>query len=162
MPHQVKRTLTEIVVVHDHDERKESAEFRKTKARLKKDGHYRCWVCGSTEDLQAHHFGCEWSLQDQCDFEKLKAFCEEWDPYGYGRLLRNQPITSVDDIRNVLMLCREHHLSGDIDGVANGIHDITFPIWISQKLAKEGEDPVPEDAAELQEEMRDGDVSAEK
>lgn len=143
--HETIRLLTEVVITPAHVDRTESTEFRHSKYRLHADGHFKCWVCGVTEGLQVHHFGCEWSLQNICDFEKLKAFCEEWDPYGYGKLLRNIPITSTDDVRNMLVLCLQHHIGGTKDGAANGIHEITFPAWIVQKLAKPGEDPVPQD-----------------
>lgn len=155
--HEMVRHLTEVIITPEHAERAESAEFRHSKERLKADGHYQCWVCGAMENLQVHHFGCEWSLQNVCDFEKLKEFCEEWDPYGYGRLLRNQPITSADDVRNMLVLCQEHHTGGAKDGASNGIHEITFPAWIVQKVAKPGEDPIPQDGEkpeQLLEEMK--------
>ncbi len=143
--HEIVRHLTEVIITPEHAERTESAEFRHAKERLKADRHYKCWVCGATENLQVHHFGAEWSLENVTDFEKLKAFCEEWDPYGYGRLLRNQPITTVDDVRNMLVLCQEHHTGGTKDGAANGIHEITFPVWLIQKICKQGEDPVPQE-----------------
>lgn len=138
--HKTIRHLTEEVITPEHVKRTESEEFRKNKERLKDDGHFKCYICGSTENLQVHHFGCEWSLENDCDFEKLKAFLEEWDPYGYGKLLKNKPITSVDDIRNLLVLCEYHHIH-PIDG----IHETTFPVWIIQKLAKQGTEPVPEE-----------------
>jgi len=144
--HAETRTLHEIVITPEHAERAESAEFRAAKERLRADGHYRCYVCGATEQLQVHHFAVEWSLEGAADFAKFKAFIEEWDPYGYGRLLRNQPIASVDDIRNMLVLCQSHHTGVDHadGGSGTGIHEITFPAWIIQKLAKDGEDPVPQ------------------
>lgn len=143
--HETIRHLTEVIITQGHVCRTESTEFLHNKDRLKADGHFKCWVCGSTEDLQVHHFGCEWSLQNVCDFEKLKAFCEEWDPYGYGKLLKNIPIASADDVRNMLVLCLQHRLGGTKDGVANGIHEITFPAWVIQKLANSSEDPVPQE-----------------
>jgi len=144
--HEQKRTITEIVITPDHADRTTSAEFRHSVERLKADGHYRCWVCGVIENLQVHHFGCEWSLQNVCDFEKLKAFCEEWDPYGYGKLLKNIPMTSADDVRNMLVLCQEHHTGVDHEdgNSGTGIHSLSFPIFVIQKIAKQGEDPVPQ------------------
>lgn len=144
--HIQRRTLHEIVITPDHVKRTESAEFRQSKERLKADGHYKCWVCGITESLQAHHYGIEWSLANAADWDVVKAFCEEWDPYGYGRLLRNQPMTSADDIRNMLILCQEHHTGVDHadGGSGTGIHEMTFPVWLVQKLAKPGEDLVPQ------------------
>lgn len=145
--HEMKRTITEIVIDPSHVDRTESSEFRHSKERLKADGHFKCWVCEATANLQVHHFGCEWSLQNVCDFEKLKVFCEEWDPYGYGKLLRNKPIFSADDVRNMLVLCQSHHTGVDHadGGSGTGIHSLTFPAWLVQKLAKEGKDPVPQD-----------------
>jgi hypothetical protein len=144
--HIIERKLRETVITPDHVKRTESEEFRHSKERLRVDGHYQCWVCGATNDLQVHHFAVEWSLQSLADWDKVKAFVEEWDPYGYGRLLRNQPMTSADDVRNMLVLCQEHHTGVDHEdgGSGTGIHEMTFPVWIIQKLAREGEDPVPQ------------------
>lgn len=144
--HIQRRTLHEVVITPDHAKRTESAEFRASKERLKADGHYRCWVCGTTENLQVHHFGIEWSLAGVADWAKAKEFVEEWDPYGYGRLLRNQPMTSADDVRNLLVLCQAHHTGvdhADHDS-GTGIHSLTFPVWLIQKLARAGADPVPQ------------------
>ena len=138
--HKSEKTIREVIIYPDHVERKESAEFRKSKERLKEDLHYKCWICGCIEHLEAHHFACEWALVEDVDFDKLKAFVEEWDPYGYGKLLKNKPIESVDDIRNMLVLCESHHRKPE-----DGIHETTFPVWIIQKLAKEGVEPVPEE-----------------
>lgn len=150
--HKEVRHLTEIVIYPDHAERKESAEFRQAKERLKEDGHYKCWVCGTTDHIQVHHMA-EWAFANDIDFNKLKAFIEEWDIYGYGRLLKNQPLTTVDDIRCLICLCQEHHTGGLTDGVANGIHQISFPAWLVQKLAKTGAGPVPDDEKELEREL---------
>ncbi len=143
--HQITRRLVETVNDPTHLKRIESKEFRLSKKRLKMDGHYKCYICGITEHLQVHHYGAEWMFAEVIDFDKLKEFCEEWDAYGYGKLLKHTPIKSVDDVRNCLVLCREHHNSGDSDGAANGIHNITFPAWISQKLVRTGFDTVPQD-----------------
>ncbi|WP_407308119.1 hypothetical protein [Desulfosporosinus sp. SB140] len=82
--HETIRHLTEVVITPEHAERTESAEFRHAKERLKTDGHFKCWVCGAIENLQVHHFGAEWSLENITDFAKLKAFCEEWDHMDMG------------------------------------------------------------------------------
>ena len=151
--HAMQRTLREIVIVPDHVHRTESAEFRRSKERLKADGHYRCWVCGTTENLQVHHFAMEWSLANVADWSQTKTFVEEWDPYGYGRLLRSQPVTSADDVRNMLVLCQDHHTGVDHEdgGGGTGIHQITFPVWLIQKLAKPGADAVPQAGETVQE-----------
>jgi len=144
--HAIVRHLTEVVITPEHADRTESAEFRRNKERLRADGHDSCWVCGTKDGLKLHHYGCEWSLLGVCDPAALKAFCEEWDPYGYGRLLRSEPIGSADDMRNLLWLCQEHHTGVDHhDGNSStGIHSLTLPVWVLQRLAKKGEDPVPQ------------------
>ncbi|MNJ00716.1 hypothetical protein D3C73_1601280 [compost metagenome] len=51
----------------------------------------------------------------------------------------------------MMVLCQEHHTGGvSSDGVANGIHNMSFPTWISQKIAVDGKDPVPDNREELQ------------
>lgn len=144
--HKQAKKLYEVIVIPGHVERKESKEFKKSKQRLKDDGHYECWICGSKEDLEVHHYAAAWSLSNVVDFEKLKKFCEEWDPYGYGKLLKNKPIETVDDVRNMLVLCQDHHTgNSDIEKCGTGIHNITFPTWIIQKVAKDELNPVPQD-----------------
>ncbi|MFC4526401.1 hypothetical protein ISN76_12985 [Dyella halodurans] len=136
--HVESRTLKDFVVDPDHDQRTESPEFRHTKKRLHDDGHMQCWVCGSLDKLQVHHLFCEYMFANVVDYDNLKAMAEEWDVYGYGRLLKKQPVLTPDDIRNMMVLCQTHHT-----GVSRGIHDITFPTWISQKMALKGACPVP-------------------
>jgi hypothetical protein len=138
--HVIRRRLTEIVITPEHVRREESEEFHRNKERLREDGHWRCFLCGTTDALQVHHFACEWSLWPDADPEKVKTFCETFDPYGYGRLLRHKPLTSPDDIRNLLVLCETHHIAAE-----TGVHSITMPIWLIQGLAKTGEDPVPQE-----------------
>lgn len=130
----------------NHEDRTESPEFREAKARLKADGHMKCWVCGTTEGLQVHHAALEWSTRALADFDKIKAFVEEFDPYGYGRLLRNQPITSVEEVRCCLVLCQKHHTGIDSTdgGMGTGIHDLDWPTFLMQKLSRSGIDPVPQ------------------
>lgn len=146
--HKTIRHFTETEIVPEHIKRKESSDFRHSKERLKLDGHYKCYICGEADEekLQVHHLGCEWSLQNVCDFSKLKEFLLEWDVYGYSRLLKNLEIKNADDIRNMLVLCSQHHISGSNDGASNGIHEITFPIWIMQKLSIDNENPIPQNS----------------
>lgn len=154
--HEIKRTLTEVVIDPSHAERTESAEFRKNKKRLKTDGHFFCWVCGTTENLAVHHMA-EWMFANIVDFDKLKVFVEEWDIYGYGRLLKNKPLTSVDDLRGLIVLCHRHHTGVDhADGNSGtGIHNVSFPVFLIQKLAKTDKDPVPQDGQRPEEVLKE-------
>lgn len=129
--HIDRTTLKESVLIPEHEERKESSTFRKSKKRLKEDGHYKCWICENTEHLEVHHFLCSWSMQNVCDYDKLKELVVLFDIYGYGKKLNDIPITSVDDIRNLIVLCLKHHRQ-----TFTGIHELTFPTWILQKVTK--------------------------
>jgi hypothetical protein len=145
--HIESRTIKDFVIDPDHGQRSESEVFRKAKQRLKEDGHFKCYICGSTEHLQVHHRASEYMFKNITDYDKLKEFCEEWDLYGYGRLLKNQPINTVDDIRCQMVLCQKHHTGVDHENnkTGTGIHDLTFPSWIIQKLCLEGANPIPQD-----------------
>lgn len=140
--HVEKRTLHDYVIDPDHAERNESALFRQTKERLKKDGHYKCFVCGGTENLQVHHLACEWMFANVVNYAKLQNVLQAFDPYGYSTKITN-PITSVDDVRNMLVLCQPHHTGVDHkDGSGGtGIHALTMPSWIAQAVCNTS--PVP-------------------
>ena len=147
--------LKDIVITPAHSDRTASPEFERSVSRLKADGHYVCWVTGLKDgdkypdgeivNLQVHHLGCEWSLQGFVDYDKLKTFLETFDVYGYGRLMKNIPLTSVDDVRNMMVIGQRHHTG--VNKTANnatGIHELVFPMWIIQAMAKQNEDPVPQ------------------
>lgn len=144
--HVEHRTLKDFAVDPDHEQRTESAEFREAKRRLHEDGHMACYICQGTENLQVHHRACEYMFAGVVDFDLLKLFCEEWDLYGYGKLLKAKPITSQDDVRNQMVLCQAHHTGVDHEdgGGGTGIHAVTFPTWIIQKLALAGANPIPQ------------------
>lgn len=36
-----------------------------------------------------------------------------------------------------------------------GIHCLSFPVWVIQKLAKQGEDPVPQEGETLEEVLKE-------
>lgn len=153
--HMEKRVIHDFAVDPDHHDRFESDEFRDAKSRLRQDGHYHCYICGTTEHIQVHHRAAEYMFQNVVDFDKLKEFCEEWDIYGYGRLLRNKPITTLDDVRNQMCLCQAHHTGVDHEdgGGGTGAHSLTFSSWIIQKLALPGANPIPQKGETFQDAM---------
>lgn len=144
--HIEAKTIRDIVIDPDHAARTESAVFAEAKKRLKADGHYKCWICGSTDNLQVHHFAAEYMFATIADLDKVKEFVEEFDVYGYGRLLKSQPIVSIEEVRCLMVLCQTHHTGVDHEdgNSGTGIHSLTFPSWIIQKLAKNGCNPIPQ------------------
>ena len=141
--HIANKLLKETVIIPNHAERTESEQFNLTKKKLKEDNHNECWICGSKDDLNVHHFCLEWCFEENADFDKLKEVCEIFDIYGYSKQMKDIPITSVDDIRNMMVLCRKHHMDYS-NGCKNGIHDISFPVWLYQKICKNITETIPE------------------
>lgn len=141
-----QKTIHDFAVDPDHADRTESPEFADAKRRLKEDGHYKCYICGGTENLQVHHRAVEYMFANLADWDKVKEFVEEWDIYGYGKLLKNKLLTSKDDVRNQMVLCQEHHTGVDHEdgGGGTGAHGLTWSSWIIQKLARPGCNPVPQ------------------
>ncbi len=144
--HIEQRTIHTAVIDPDHGDRTESPEFTAAKHRLKEDGHYKCYVCGTDKNIQIHHRISEYMFNNITDYAKLKEKVEEWDVYGYGRLLRNKPITSVDDIRNMLALCQGHHTGVDHENnkTGTGIHDVDMSTFWIMVVALDGANPVPQ------------------
>lgn len=148
--HMQSRILHEAVIVPEHAERKESETFRKAKKQLKEDGNAKCWICGKTKadgvSIESHHMWAEKSLENCVDFDKLKALCELFDIYGYASKMKDVPMTTVDDIRNQCCLCSLHHrMSDKLDGNSGvGIHNLTFPAWVIQKVCKDDMNPIPQ------------------
>lgn len=144
--HAENRVLHDFAVDPDHADRSDSPEFNASKKRLSEDGHYKCYVCGSDQNIQIHHYHCEWMFANVADWDKVKVAAEAFDIYGYGRLLKNKPITSPDDIRVMMALCQAHHTGVDHQdgGGGTGIHEVSHPTWNAQKIALDGADPVPQ------------------
>lgn len=162
--HVESRTIRDVVIDPDHADRIESATFRKAKERLKEDGHYKCFICGTTDNLQVHHFAVEYMFETIADLVKVKEFVESFDPYGYGHLLRQQPLTSIEEVRCLLVLCQTHHTGVDHEdgNSGTGIHSLTFPSWIIQKLAKDDANPIPQPGETVQQTMDDVKISEVK
>lgn len=144
--HMEQRLIKDWVVDPDHAARTESSVFRKAKERLKEDGHYKCFICGTDKNIQIHHFVAEYMFENIADLDKAKEIAEIFDVYGYGKLLKNQPLTSIEDVRCLMALCQTHHTGVDhADGNSGtGIHSLTFPSWIIQRVARDGANPVPQ------------------
>lgn len=144
--HIESRTIHDVVVDPDHANRTESETFRKAKERLKQDGHYKCWICGTDKDIQIHHFVAEYMFENIADLDKAKEVAETFDIYGYGRLLKHQPLESVEDVRCLMALCQTHHTGVDHadERSGTGIHSLTMPSWLIQRVARDGANPIPQ------------------
>ena len=144
--HIQQRTIHDDVIDPAHADRTGSAAFRAARERIQADGHWQCWICGTTEHLELHHFIVEYELKTIVDLDEMKTVAEALDVYGYGHLLRNKPLTDPEDIRCYMVLCRPHHIGVDHadGGSGTGIHSATFNTFLIQRVAKKGWNPVPQ------------------
>lgn len=134
----VVKTFIESIFIPEHNPRKKnsSSVFRRAKKKLKADGNWRCFVCGKKTDLSAHHI-VPWSQANNVDFAKLQNFLLVFDPYGYNQAMKDVPILSIDDIRNLMTLCSGHHQSENTNDDQGGIHSMSAVGWILQIVRKD-------------------------
>lgn len=130
--HEVTKTLHEDVIYPAHEKRTESSLFRENKEYLVAKLDTPCFICGSKENREVHHI-FEWSTFPALDPKKMQNVLKIFDFYGYSKDDPHSPITSPDDKRNLVVLCELHHRGED-----NGVHAITFPIWIALSALKPG------------------------
>lgn len=133
--HMVKKTIEEMIYYPEHDKRHETETYRKNREKLV--SQHGCYICNTTKNLEAHHYGCEWAEWHNADPKKLREFLLTFDVYGLSHKI-SAPLTSVDDIRNLMILCSKHHRHK-----LYGIHHMTFPYWIMQKIKKEDVKLIP-------------------
>ena len=118
-------------------------------------GNQGCFICGVTAedirtkpqfkacgDIQLHHCLAQFALENGVDVDKwnntvIPLFNEGiiWNP---NKLKLTAPMSAkqIHDFvnfgnANMLPLCQKHHR-----GKYTGIHNLTYPIWISQKFLK--------------------------
>ena len=143
--HEEKETLIVDINIPGHEARVTTQLFKDSKQLLIKRVGGRCWVCNKTAlesglPLEAHHHPIERSLANMIDWDLFKTDCEAgiWGHYtaafNWDKFDANDPYPFVDDMTvNGLLLCKEHHT-----GKNEGIHDMPYPIWITQRYGKEG------------------------
>lgn len=135
--HTVTEHLTLIYAYPAHEPREHTPEyhyFNAARARMKKLGLLKCWICGTTENVELHHNACEFALSQAVDWEKFAADHLDWH------------ISSDEDFKRMiegegalLPLCVLHHRG------IEGIHTIHMPAWTTLKYLIEG-GIVPEQA----------------
>lgn len=134
--HEIHRTVSFVEDDPAHEHRRSTAAFERNRKKLVKE-QKSCWLCGATDRLEAHHFLLEWMYETKADYEQLYARAQRMDIHGYAARLKLKPVTSVDDIRNLMLLCEPHHR-----GKGTGIHDLTWAAWIAQATTVKGFNPL--------------------
>jgi hypothetical protein len=140
--HFKKGTFEEQYWLPEHDERRESALFRKNKKFIRDDCGAPCWICGKAKDLEVHHV-FEWAFWNAMDPKKVTNILNAIEFYdddyidsskkpdkirqALKKLVEEKKyLDSPDDLRNCVVLCVEHHRIK-----LTGIHTISFPLWMA-------------------------------
>jgi len=131
--HEQDEELHQAVWYPEHPPRTESEEFRRNKRHLVRDLDLGCWICGSRSQREVHHFAVEWALAEDADWDAVTRTCHAVDPHGFSKADPDAKVTSPDSILNLMVLCETHHRAPYY-----GVHSITMPIWIAQRIAKPG------------------------
>jgi len=104
--------------------------FDRARKRLKDLGRLKCWICGTTENIQLHHTMVEEALKNGVDVTKFEELYPE-----FGITTDEQFLEWVEGSENNLTaLCFSHHI-----GIL-GIHFLPYPSWVSQRWWKQGEE----------------------
>lgn len=122
--HLRKMTLRLALYYPEHERRSESVEFRHTKFKLLKKENRGCFICGTHEKLEVHHFYIEWALMNAVDWDIFLKDYPQFSNY-------NSIEEFVDSPDNMMILCQKHHRHRDF-----GIHMMDFPEWRIQKFIK--------------------------
>jgi hypothetical protein len=126
--HELKETLNIDVWYPDHAVRTESNLFARTKHHLIEELDTPCFVCGTKEAREVHHFHVEWAFSQGVDWDHMRVLHPtfDWTVFKAAE-------DFVDSIYNMMVLCQTHHRHAD-----HGIHNLPYPIWIMQRQAMQG------------------------
>lgn len=130
--HWQKKTVTEDIYYPEHDHRTASKLYIRNHNLLVHHYKFPCWICGVTEMLETHHWNEE-AEANNLDLKKVHSGLFMLDAYGFTKQMGIEPLTSLDDIRNLVVLCQDHHRHKE-----KGIHCLTFPIWLAQRAVLPG------------------------
>lgn len=122
--HEVKETVTIDIFYPDHPPRTESKLFAKTKKHLIKELDTPCYVCGSKELREVHHFHVEYADAEGVDWGKMRKLHPDFD---WSKFSKAEDF--IDSEYNMMILCKKHHTGKD-----HGIHFLPYPIWVMQAI----------------------------
>ncbi len=125
--HEVKETIEIDVYYPDHCKREASDLFERSRHHLIDELDTPCFICGSKENRELHHYYVEWAAADSIDWNgKIRE-----DHPNFDWTTFKEPTDFVDSEYNMMVLCQVHHRHKD-----HGIHMLPYPLWILQKYVK--------------------------
>jgi hypothetical protein len=146
-PHYMKMTSHFIACFPPHERRKNTNIYNHTHHQLCHVQDMPCFICGKTHKtdgiaLETHHFYIEKAAQNAVDWiafgnsaknlYNIQTGQHIGSKYDWSCVAKN-PDLFVDSPDNMIVLCKEHHISGN-----KGIHHVPFPNWILQKYPRDG------------------------
>jgi hypothetical protein len=139
--HKIKMSTSYTINYPEHKKRQNTSLYNKTHKDL--CNKLSCFICNKTSNdtsLETHHFYCKKAGTNGIDWIKFGQFAQTCyniqtgiligDKFNWNEVAKN-PDIFVDSQHNMIVLCLEHHRSGN-----KGIHHVPFPDWILQKNAK--------------------------
>lgn len=126
--HEFKEDIQVDIYYPNHSQRTESNLFVRTKHHLVDVLDTPCWICGSKDKREVHHFHCEWAFGNAVDWDQMKTMHPDFD---WSTFKNTEDF--IDSEYNMMVLCEQHHRAQDA-----GIHMLPYPIWIAQKFIKSG------------------------
>lgn len=159
--HKDSRKLEEIIFYPPHEERADTAEYKKVHKELIEVQNLPCVICGVTNEilndpqkqndiafnpyhakqLETHHCLIEWALINAIDLDKfnkiilpfLKNLHQNNLKYQKENFAQEEMANWIDhNPDNLWVLCDVHHRAKYF-----GIHEITYPIWRAMGLLKD-------------------------
>ena len=125
--HESHETIEIDFYYPDHSPRTESKIFARTKRHLIDVLDTPCWMCGTKENREVHHFHAEWADSEGIDWEKMKILHPN---FSWSTFIDAEDF--IDSEYNMRILCLKHHRGKD-----HGIHFVPYPIWIMQQIKKD-------------------------
>jgi hypothetical protein len=145
--HSMEETEHFKVNYPNHVKRTSSHEYEQTHKYLCKQLNLGCFICGKNhpeEITETHHYFCEYADMNGYDWISFGKWATETElrnpqtghefagEFDWEKVQEN-PTLFVDSIYNMVVLCEKHHRD-----TATGIHHVPYPLWLSQKFAKDG------------------------
>jgi hypothetical protein len=136
--HSMKQSSRFDINIPAHAPRKDSSLYTATRKHLIDELDTPCWVCGSKENRQAHHFIVEMAFSNCIDWSKVQ---KDYPDFPNWHLIdQNNSDTFFnfyDSEYNMRILCQSHHVGTGKTDNKYGIHYLPYPIFLIEKYVKD-------------------------
>lgn len=129
MPHEFKEKMEVDVELPDHEQRKRTAKFEHARHQMIEVEKQTCWVCGTSEELELHHWVIEDCLANAVDFSEGSKLRQDFPEFDWASF--KEPQDFVSDRVNMRVFCKKHHT-----GVGTSIHRLPYPVFNVQRYLK--------------------------